>query len=120
MSELLTASITIFGAFVVFVLGQMTLKFLIEPIHKQSEIIGEIAYSLIFYANLYGNPGSGKPTDMDKASEVLRHQAALLIARTHVIKIYSLFKFFKLVPKRSQSEKLTRILLGYRILSTGV
>ena len=72
MSEFLIASITIFGGFVVFVLGQMTLKFLIEPIHSQAEITGQIAHSLIFYANLYGNPGSGKTTDMDKASEVLQ------------------------------------------------
>ena len=112
MSELLTASITIFGGFVVFVLGQMTLKFLIEPIHKQSEIIGQIAHSLIFYANQYSNPGSGKPEDMDQTSKVLRSQAALLIAKTHVIKMYTLFEFLKLVPRRSAIGEAHRNLIG--------
>jgi hypothetical protein len=112
MSELLIASITIFGGFVVFVLGQMTLKFSIEPIHKQSEIIGGIAHSLIFYADLYSNPGEDRLEDRGKASEMLRDQAAQLMARTHVIKIYSLFEFLKLAPKRSAVKEAHHYLIG--------
>ncbi len=67
MSEYLTASITILGGFIVFVLGQIVVKFFIEPIHEQSKTIGEIAYSLIFYANLYSNPGNSFPDERKEA-----------------------------------------------------
>ena len=111
-SELLIAAITIFGGFVIFVLGQIILKFLIEPIHKQSETIGQIAHHLIFYANLYTNPGAGTRDEMDKASCALRTQAADLIAKTHVIKIYSFWQFLKLIPKRSDIIAAHKNLIG--------
>jgi len=112
VSEFLTAAITIFGGFVVFVLGQIVIKFFIEPIHKQSETIGDIAHYLIFYANQYSNPGTGKHEDIEETSRVLRKQAGELIARTHVIKIYTLFEFCKLVPKRSAIWKAHSNLIG--------
>lgn len=47
---------TVVSGTLVFVVGQIILKFIIEPIHKQKEIIGEIADALIYYANLYTHP----------------------------------------------------------------
>jgi hypothetical protein len=56
MSELfkiiLTSSLTIFGGILVFVIGQVVVKFIIEPLHEQAKLIGEIANSLIFFANV--------------------------------------------------------------------
>jgi hypothetical protein len=116
MSELykiiLTAGLTILGGVFVYTRGQIISKFFIEPIHDQSRCIGEISDSLIFYANQYSNPGTGKLDDMDKASRVLRQQASLLIARTHIIRWYSLFEFLKLVPKRSAVTEASKNLIG--------
>lgn len=69
-------------------------------------------YSLILYANRYSNPGTGKPDDMDEASRVLRQQASLLIARTHIIKVVHFFEFLKLVLKRSAVIEASRNLIG--------
>lgn len=53
MSELekifFTSALTIFGGVLVYVIGQVTSKFLIDPIHEQKKLIGEIGDSLIFY-----------------------------------------------------------------------
>jgi hypothetical protein len=116
MSELykiiLTAVFTIFGGVFVYTMGQIISKFFIEPIHSLLRCIGEISDSLIFYADQYSNPGTGKPDDMDKASRVFRQQASLLIARTHIIRWYSFFELLKLVPKRRAVIEASKNLIG--------
>ncbi|MFN6188908.1 MAG: hypothetical protein ACK460_22975, partial [Microcystis sp.] len=71
MSELfkiiLTSSLTVIGGIIVLVVGQIITKFFIEPIHEQAKAIGEIAYSLTMYSNVYGNPGILKREKMDEA-----------------------------------------------------
>jgi len=109
---ILTSGLTIFGGVFVYTFGQIISKFFIEPIHDQSRCIGEISDSLIFYANLYHNPGTGKFDDMEKASIVLRQQASLLIAKTNIIRWYSFFEFLMLVLKRSSVIEASKILIG--------
>jgi len=116
MSELwrivLTASITIVGGTVVYVLGHFLVTLFVEPIHRLRSLIGEIADSLVFYANVYSNPGSGQGEIMDEASEVLRRQAAQLRARAHSVPLYSLWSLMKLVRKRTDIEEASRELIG--------
>ena len=63
---LVQAVTTAFFAVVVFVAGQFVVKFVIEPVHEQSKVIGEIAYALVFYANIYSSPGQGLKEEMDR------------------------------------------------------
>ncbi len=114
MSEFLTASITIIGGFVVFVFGQIAVKFFIEPIHLQSKTIGEIADSLIFYANLYSNKPEIpdlRSSERDEAEKILRRQASLLISRTHLIKPYGIFEKLRIVPNRTVVKEASRNLI---------
>lgn len=113
----LTSSLTIFGGVLVFTTGQIISKFLIEPIHEQSKCIGEIADALIFYADIYGNPGcqmlgesEGK---REETSKSLRQYASLLISKTHMIKLYSLLSMLSIVPRQKNildaSKELIRL-----------
>lgn len=105
MSELfkivLTSALTIMGGIVVYVTGRIIEKFFIEPIHEQFRLIGEIADSLIFYANVYTNPGSKliEKERADEASTILRQQASQLMARTQIIQWYRLWQRMRIVPK---------------------
>ena len=108
----LTSSLTVVGGVLIFVIGQIIEKFLIEPIHEQSNVIGEIADSLIFYADLYSNPGIGKPEEMDEASQALRRQASRLMARTHAIRCYWLMQLLRIVPKHKDILKARQNLIG--------
>jgi len=47
-----TSGLTILGGIIIFVGGQILTKFIIEPFYEQSKLIGEIANSLIYYANV--------------------------------------------------------------------
>jgi len=108
----LTASITVAGGVIVYFLGHLFVALFVEPIHRLRTLIGEIADSLVFYANVYSNPGYGQKEEMDKASEILRRQASQLRARAHSIPWYSLWSLMKLVRKRAETEKASGELIG--------
>ena len=52
MSEALKIALTALLGVVVFVIGQIAVKFLIEPLHDQKKLIGEISGTIIFYSNV--------------------------------------------------------------------
>jgi len=116
MSELykivLTSSLTIFGGIVVLTIGQIITKFFIEPIHEQFRLIGEITDSLIFYANIYCNPGFGREEDWKKAENVLRQRASQLMAKTYVIRCYKLWQYLKIVRKYTDIIEARKNLIG--------
>lgn len=114
MSELekilYTAVATIIGGVIIFVIGQLLAKFIIEPIYEQHNAIGAIADSLIFYARQYANPGPIKdrqlgiisfPPGQTEAEDTLRQHASKLIARTQAIPLYWLWEKFRLVRSKS-------------------
>lgn len=92
MSELssivLTAALTIAGEVAVYVLGHLFVAIFVDPIHRLRSLIGEIADSLVFYANVYSNPGMAQKDMSDDASETLRRQAGQLKARAYCIPWY--------------------------------
>jgi len=110
----LTSSLTVLGGILVFVVGRIIEKFVIEPIHEQSRLIGEIADSLIFYADLYSNPGIGKREQMDEAKKVLREQASQLITRNNMIPCYKFWRYLSLghLPKRADIIEAQKNLIG--------
>lgn len=116
MSELfkiiLTSSFTLISGVVVLVVGQIITKFFIEPIHEQGKIIGEIAYSLTMYSNVYSNPGIVKREKMDEASTVLRKCASQLLAVTYSLKLYWLWEKLKIVPQCDAIELASMKLIG--------
>ncbi len=108
----LTASITIGGGVTVYALGRLFVALYVEPIHRLRSLIGEIADSLVFYANVYCNPGSLRKEVMDEASEILRRQASQLRARAYAIPLYSLWAFMQLVQEKKRIEEASAELIG--------
>jgi|CXWK01.1.fsa_nt_gi hypothetical protein len=108
LTQLCPAALTAFFAVLVFVAGQVVIKFFVEPIHRQSEVIGEIAHSLNYHANVFGklahsiNPRIGERAD--EAVTTYRDLASKLRASTATIKWYGFWAFLKLVPKHTEIE----------------
>src|SRR6266566_2919468 len=106
---IITSSLTIMGGVVVFVCGQIAVKFFIEPVHELRKLIGEIAYSLNFYANqIYGNH-----VKTDEAREVYRKQACQLRGYVHLIVCHEFISngLYALPPKRDL-EQASSFLIG--------
>jgi hypothetical protein len=108
----LTATLTILGGVTVLVFGEIVTKFFIEPIHELSKLRGEIADSLVFYANVYSSAGTSKKEYMDEASSVLRRQAAQLRARAETVPWYRLWELLHVVPGRANIAEASAGLIG--------
>jgi hypothetical protein len=106
-----TAVITVIIGVAVYALSQIVSKFVIEPIHKQDEIRGEISHSLAFYANVYGNPGSST-SKHSEATDKFREQACLLASKTRLIRKYGFFSAIGLVPCAQNVQKACGNLIG--------
>ncbi len=80
---------TVISGVLVFVLGQIFVKFVIEPIKDLKEVLGEIHFSLVFHAQAIYTP-AGDRAGEDAAQKVIRDLASKLRAKTEVIPWYSL------------------------------
>jgi len=109
--SVLTAVITVIVGVLVYSFSQIVSRFIIEPIHRQDEIRGEIADSLIFYANVYANPGT-PPQLTAQASDKFRQLASLLMSRTCLIRMYGFFSWLGLIPGLSNLMKAHGNLIG--------
>jgi|SRR5215212_4524461 len=111
MNELLTAGLTVFGGAVVLVVGQIIQRFYLEPIQEQRKIIGEIAYALIYDANVVR-----ELFDEERANETatrLRRLASSLRATVRTIPSYGFFSRQGWVPPADNVMRASRELIGW-------
>jgi hypothetical protein len=108
----LTSALTICGSVVVLVTGQVIIRFFIDPIIELRRMIGEVADTVIFYANIYANPGVPSKGDSDEASEALRQKASLLQTRAAAVPLYDLFTDLQIIPSSKQISEASRNLIG--------
>jgi len=96
----LTACATVLVGVITLVVGEIIKGFFIHPIIELRKLIGEIADTLGYYANVYGNPGCIQDELVNEASKALREKAGQLEARCSTIAWYNLWHFLGLVPSR--------------------
>lgn len=100
---------TVLSGVIVFVLGQIFIKFFIEPIHELKRLMGEIADALIFYANV---PAGGRLDVVEKPSEIFRQLSSQLMAKKHMIPFYTLWAIIGAVPNKDHILKAHSALIG--------
>lgn len=117
---LITAFLTAFFGILVFVLGQLLQKLFIEPIQEQRKTIGEIAHSIVFYANIrdIGQRRKDNLTlleleDPITVSKNLRKLAAQLRSSLYSIPLYQCFSYVRLIPKQEAVLKSSQSLIGW-------
>lgn len=111
-NQLLQATLTVLAGVLVFVAGQLIIKFFVEPIHEQAKLLGEIAYALTFYANVFGNASVVKPEKLEEASMTVRKQASQLRATASTIFWYKLWQLLRIVPKQKNVLIASSYLIG--------
>ena len=88
---------TVISGTSVFVLGQLISKFIIDPVHEQQKVFGEIVDALIFYKNIFGRTIIGTTKEGDEAQNKLRSLATKLLSKTHLIPFYGILEFLFIV-----------------------
>lgn len=86
MLELSSAFFTVVTGYAIFVLGQITINFWLNPIKKQKKIIGEIQHATIYFANVFNSMMD--KTLKKEASYEFRKLASQLVASTRIIPAY--------------------------------
>lgn len=113
---LLTAASTILGGVFIFVAGQVVARFFIEPIHDFKNLLGDIRYSLIFFAREIQTPVPGDKERCDKASEALRKHSSDLPSKAAAIPlyVYALISALtcRFIPRRILVFEASKYLMG--------
>ena len=85
-----TAAFTIFGGVLVYVIGQLLSKFLIDPTHELKKVIGEVRFNLAFHSPTIHTPIARTQERSDKAYEALLKSSCELLAKVSAIPFYGL------------------------------
>lgn len=118
MSELekifLTSALTIAGGVIVFVMGQLLSKFLIEPVHELRKAIGQVRFDLAYHAAVIHTP-IGRTEDRSGAAKgaLLTNSCGLIVA-AQSIPAYAALRilFFGGFPSRKAVDEAAVQLRG--------
>jgi len=109
----MTIALTILSGLALLVVGQIIIRSFIDPVYELRKLRGEVADALIFYANLYMNPGHAHKTpEIDAAVNALRSLGSRLATRRYAIPFYRLFVFLRAVPPSDSIERASKNLTG--------
>lgn len=111
-NSLLTAALTIIGGVSIYIFGDLTSKFWIEPINNLKISIGKVNYGLIYYAHYYCNPGVGPKEKLDETSEELRKLASELSTANFAVNGRVLFVLLRVIPNKKHVEEAVSCLIG--------
>ena len=103
---------TIFGGVLVYVIGQLLSKFLIDPTHELKKVIGEVRFDLAFYAPTIHEPIARTPERSDKAYAALLKSSCELLAKVNAIPFYwlvSCISFGYLPSKKHIRDAATQL-----------
>lgn len=109
---LLTSFSTICGGVILLVIGQLIIRFLLDPLSDLRKLIGEISDNLIYFANIYMNPGISGVELENVAQHELRKKASLLRAKSNALPLYNFFYFLRLVPSKKNIIVASTNLIG--------
>jgi len=88
MSAILAFIFTVLSGVMIYVMGQIILKLMIEPVHEAKKTIAEISHSLVEYADIIHNPGVLAQEKTIEVSQHLRRLSAQLHAHLFLIPCY--------------------------------
>jgi hypothetical protein len=108
----LTVFFTILTGVAIFVLGQIIVRFLIEPVQEMKRTIGQISHSLTEHANVIQNPGLPKDKMIENTSQHLRNLSAQLESHLYLIPVYELTSKIFSLPSKNNVLKSARSLMG--------
>lgn len=110
---LLTSSLTVIGGVLIFVLGQLLVRFIIEPIQDLKKLLGEIRFVLVFHAPAILTPVGDKDSE-DSAQKALRKASSDLRSKIGVIPFYRLWSSVScgFLPGKKNAFEASKLLMG--------
>lgn len=107
-----TVLLTVVSGVITFLIGQLMLKLLLEPVQDFKKTIGLLAHALIYRANVISNPGVPTEDVMSETSKELRSFSAQLHAHLHLIPCYKTSAKLFSLPSKEQVLAASTALIG--------
>ncbi len=83
-----TVFITVLSGVITFVIGQLIVKLLLDPVQDMKKTIGQVSHTLVERANVIANPGVPTKVVMDNTSDSLRKLSSQLHAYLYLVPCY--------------------------------
>lgn len=113
----MTIFLTILSGVLTFVIGQVIVKLVIDPVQDLKKTIGMVSHAMVERANVISNPGVLEKEVMDATSTELRKLSSQLHAHLRLVPFYSRTSRIFGLPSDAQVRKAAEALIG---LSNGL
>jgi hypothetical protein len=107
-----TVFLTVFSGVAVYVLGQLAVKLIIEPVNDTKKTIATISHALINFAKVIHNPGVPLRDKIDEASGTLRNLSAQLHSHLFLVPRYQIVARVFGLPSRNNMLIASKNLIG--------
>lgn len=111
----MTIVLTVFSGVLIYVLGQIIMKIVIEPIQELKRELRELYEEMVYYSNIYSNPdieSNEFKIELRKVSNILRKKASVIISYSSVIPWYTHLSKTRIVPDLNSLEEIKKSLIG--------
>ena len=112
--------LTILAGAGAFVLGQIVLKLVIEPVHGLKTTIADVADKLILYANIYSNPEQARYQSEDAVSKEFRILSSRLQSGMHLVPGYQITARLFGLPRQENIIEASKNLISLHNGQDGV
>lgn len=99
--------LTVLSGVITFVVGQLAVKLILDPVPDLKKTIGQISHALIERANVIANPDVSTREEKDETSLLLRKLSASLHAHLYLVPAYVwICRLFRLPSKEKLFPRL--------------
>lgn len=85
-----TVFFTVISGVLTYVLGQLVVKIVLDPVQDMKKTIGQIAHALIERANITSNPGVPAEDVIDETSKLFRQLSSQLQSHLYLVPCYKI------------------------------
>ena len=107
-----TVFFTVLSGVITFVLGQVVVKLVLDPVQEMKRTIAQISHALIERANVIANPGVPAKEIMDDASQLLRKLSSQLHAQLYLVPRYTVTSRIFYLPSKERVLIASGALIG--------
>ena len=107
-----TVFFTVLSGVITFVIGQVIVKLLLDPVQDMKKTIGQVSHTLVERANVIGNPGVPTKEIMDETSDSLRTLSSQLHAHLYLIPSYGVTSTIFCLPSKEKLLVASTALIG--------
>ncbi|SFP85392.1 hypothetical protein [Hydrogenimonas thermophila] len=103
---------TVISGVLIFVLGQLLLKLVVEPLQELKKEIALTLDSLFFYKYKISSPNANLEKDIFEVSSILRKHSSNLEVKSSIIPFYNCWYKLRILPSKKNIKKATNKLIG--------